>query len=58
MNSVDDDLVDYRDQLLRFHPDRFEGRILLRCSEGERIAVKEGADKVTRYLNDALATST
>ncbi|KAF8334125.1 uncharacterized protein EI90DRAFT_3121466 [Cantharellus anzutake] len=44
-----------RDQLLRFHPDRFEGRWLSRVCENDRSAVKEGVNKVARYLNEALS---
>ncbi|KAF9516383.1 hypothetical protein BS47DRAFT_1292502, partial [Hydnum rufescens UP504] len=43
-----------REQLLRFHPDRFETRLLERVRESDRAAVKEGANMVARYLNDAL----
>jgi len=44
-----------REQLLRFHPDRFEGRWLSRVRESDRTAVKEGVNKVARYINEALA---
>ena len=44
-----------REQLLRFHPDRFEGRWLSRVRESDRAAVKEGVNIIVRYLNDALA---
>ncbi len=44
-----------REQLLRFHPDRFLGRWLSRVGENDRAAVKEGVNKVARYINEALA---
>lgn len=44
-----------REQLLRFHPDRFEGRWLSRVRESDRAAVQQGVNMVARFLNDALA---
>ena len=36
--------------MLRFHPDKFEGRIIPRVKLGERAAVREGANAVTRAV--------
>jgi len=39
--------------MLRFHPDRFEGRWIGRVREADRPAVKEGVGRVVRVLNEA-----
>jgi hypothetical protein len=44
-----------REQLLRYHPDRFEGRWLSRVRESDRAEVKDAINTVARYLNDALS---
>jgi len=44
-----------RDAMLRFHPDRFEGRWMSKVRDSERAAVKEGIGRVARVLNDAMA---
>jgi hypothetical protein len=36
-----------RATMLRFHPDKFEGRIIPRVKLGERATVREGANAVT-----------
>ena len=46
-----------REQLLRFHPDRFEGRWLSRVRESDRAEVKDAINSVARYLNEALSQS-
>lgn len=43
-----------RDQLLRWHPDRFETRCLPKVRESDRESVKEGMDQVVRSLNELL----
>ena len=40
-----------RGTMLRFHPDKFEGRIIPRVREEERAAVREGANAVTRAVS-------
>lgn len=40
-----------RGTLLRFHPDKFEGRILPRVKDEEKAAVREGANAVTRAVS-------
>jgi hypothetical protein len=41
-----------RAQILRFHPDKFEGRLMGRVEAGdERDRVREGVGKVVRVLN-------
>lgn len=44
-----------REQLLRFHPDRFEGRWLGRVRESDREEVRKAINDVARYLNEALS---
>jgi len=46
-----------REQLLRFHPDRFEGRWLSRVRESDRAEVRDAINTVARYLNEALQAS-
>ncbi|KAG8976258.1 hypothetical protein FRB90_009255 [Tulasnella sp. 427] len=41
-----------RDTMLRFHPDRFDGRWIPHVVEADRAAVKEGVGRVVRFLND------
>ena len=41
-----------RDTLLRFHPDKFEGRVMSRVSEVEKTKVQEGIAIVVRTLNE------
>ncbi len=38
--------------MLRFHPDRFEGRWMSAVRYDDRAAVKEGAGRVMRFLNE------
>lgn len=45
-----------REALLRFHPDKFEGRVISRVSETERVKVQEGIGIVVRALNELLRT--
>lgn len=40
-----------RETMLRFHPDKFEGRLMKRVREGERDKVKEAIGQVVRALN-------
>jgi len=44
-----------REQLLRYHPDRFEGRWLSRVRESDRAAVKDATNTVARHLSEALS---
>ena len=44
-----------RETLLRFHPDKFEGRILQRVEAIHRERVKEAADKLVRVVNSLMA---
>ena len=46
-----------RETLLRFHPDKFEGRIISRVSEAERVEVQEGVGIVVRTLNELMKTA-
>ncbi|WVQ77589.1 hypothetical protein IAR50_007277 [Cryptococcus sp. DSM 104548] len=41
-----------REAVRSFHPDRFTVRVLERVKEGDKQKVKEGADVVSRVLND------
>lgn len=43
-----------RETLLRFHPDKFEGRVMSRVSEAERTKVQEGIGIVVRTLNELM----
>ncbi|KAI0746512.1 hypothetical protein C8Q80DRAFT_1105908 [Daedaleopsis nitida] len=45
-----------KDYLRKWHPDRFETRILPRVREDERETVKEGAGSVARHLNKLLSS--
>ncbi|KAF8891791.1 hypothetical protein BD779DRAFT_1468712 [Infundibulicybe gibba] len=40
-----------RETLLRFHPDKFEGRVMRRVRTGERETVQDGVGRVVRLLN-------
>jgi len=40
-----------RDALLRFHPNKFEGRVMSRASEADRARVQKGIGIVVRTLN-------
>ena len=46
-----------REALLRFHPDKFEGRVMSRVSESERAKVQEGVGIVVRTLNELMKTA-
>ena len=39
-----------RGTILRFHPDKFEGRVIPRVKDEERAAVRDGANAVTRAV--------
>jgi hypothetical protein len=43
-----------RGVMLRFHPDKFEGRIIPRVRHEEKAAVREGANAVTRAVTTLL----
>ena len=45
-----------RETLLRFHPDKFEGRVISRVSGADRTKVQEGVGIVARILNELLRT--
>ncbi|KIP08675.1 hypothetical protein PHLGIDRAFT_87880 [Phlebiopsis gigantea 11061_1 CR5-6] len=47
-----------RETMLRFHPDKFEGRIMRHVVEDDKMKVREVAGLVTRVLNDLLASKT
>jgi len=46
-----------RETLLRFHPDKFEGRVMSRVSEEDRPRVQEGIGVVVRTLNELMRAS-
>ena len=46
-----------RETMLRFHPDKFEGRLMGRVREEERANVREGVGQVVRVLNNLMATA-
>ena len=46
-----------RETLLRFHPDKFEGRVMSRVSEAERAKVQEAIGIVVRTLNELMRTA-
>jgi hypothetical protein len=46
-----------RETLLRFHPDKFEGRIMSRVSDVEKAKVQEGVGIVVRTLNELMRTT-
>ena len=39
--------------MLRWHPDKFEGKVLGKVVEGDREAVREAAGRVARILTTA-----
>jgi hypothetical protein len=45
-----------RSEMLRWHPDKFEGKVLDKVVEGDREAVKEAAGQVARILTKFSAT--
>jgi hypothetical protein len=46
-----------KEQIKRWHPDRFETQLLPKVNEEEREKVKEGAGSVARALNELLTRS-
>jgi len=46
-----------RETLLRFHPDKFEGRVMNRVAEADRAKVQEGVGIVVRTLNGLMKTA-
>ncbi|EIN11019.1 hypothetical protein PUNSTDRAFT_133076 [Punctularia strigosozonata HHB-11173 SS5] len=46
-----------RATLLRFHPDKFEGRVMRRVKEEDKDAVKEAVGRVARALNALMGNS-
>ncbi|KAJ7583308.1 hypothetical protein C8J56DRAFT_710495, partial [Mycena floridula] len=44
-----------RETFLRFHPDKFEGRLMGRVKQGDREKVKNALGQVVRILNDLMA---
>ncbi len=44
-----------RETMLRFHPDKFEGRIMSRVREADKEVVREAVGRVARVINDLLA---
>lgn len=46
-----------KDHLKKWHPDRFETKVLQQVVEKDKEAVKEGAGSVVRYLNELLTRS-
>ena len=46
-----------KETLLRFHPDKFESRVISRVPEAERTKVQEGAGIVVRALNELMRTT-
>jgi hypothetical protein len=59
--TVEDTAKQKRDRiratLLRFHPDKFEGRVMRHVQEQERTRVREAVGQVARALNTLLANS-
>ena len=45
-----------KEHIRRWHPDRFETKVLPRVREEEREHVKEGAGNVARHLNKLLSS--
>ena len=43
-----------RETLLRFHPDKFEGRVMSRVSEADKARVQDGIGIVVRTLNEMM----
>jgi hypothetical protein len=46
-----------RGTMLRFHPDKFEGRVIPRVKDAEKAAVREGANAVTRAVTALMGRS-
>ncbi len=46
-----------RGTMLRFHPDKFEGRVIPRVKDAEKAAVREGANAVTRAVTGLMGRS-
>ena len=44
-----------REAMLRFHPDKFEGRMMKFVAEGEKDQVREGIAQVVRVINGLLS---
>ncbi|EPQ55104.1 hypothetical protein GLOTRDRAFT_76404 [Gloeophyllum trabeum ATCC 11539] len=44
-----------RETLLRFHPDKFEGRVLRRVKDADKDTVREAVGRVARALNELMA---
>lgn len=44
-----------RETLLRFHPDKFEGRLMAAVRTEEQAVVREGIGRVVRALNSLMA---
>lgn len=44
-----------RETLLRFHPDKFEGRLMASVRTEEQAVVREGIGRVVRALNSLMA---
>ena len=44
-----------RETMLRFHPDKFEGRVMRKVRESDQERVRECVGKVARIINDLLA---
>lgn len=44
-----------KEYIRRWHPDRFETKLLVKVADGERDKVREAAGSVVRSLNDLLA---
>ena len=44
-----------KEQLLRWHPDRFENKWMAKVNQEEKDAVKNGAGQVVRALNELMA---
>lgn len=47
-----------RETMLRFHPDKFEGRILRNVRESDKDRVRDAVGRVARAVNDLLADKT
>ena len=47
-----------RETMLRFHPDKFEGRLMKRVKEGDQVKVREAVGQVVRALNTLMGEGT
>lgn len=45
-----------RETMLRFHPDKFEGRVISRVREADKEVVREAVGRVARAINDLLGS--